>query len=55
MARMHEACKYYKLAQKWLSEIDLHGKFYTKPEELTSLAKVLGRPKPPADHFLTGL
>ena len=35
MARMHEACKYYKLA-KWLSEIDLHDKFYTKPEELTS-------------------
>ena len=36
MARMHEACKYYKLAQKWLSELDLHDKFYTKPEELTS-------------------
>ncbi len=33
MARMHEACKYYKLAQKWLSEIDLHDKFYTKPVE----------------------
>ncbi len=36
MARMHEACKYYKLAQKWLSEIDLHERFYTKPEELKS-------------------
>jgi len=36
MARMHEVCKYYQLAQKWLSEIDLHGKFYTKPEELKS-------------------
>ena len=36
MARMHEACKYYQLAQKWLSEIDLHDNFYTKPEELAS-------------------
>ncbi len=36
MARMHEACKYYKLAQKWLSEIDLHDKFYTKPTEHAS-------------------
>jgi hydrogenase large subunit len=36
MARMHEACKYYKLAQKWLSEIDLHEKFYSKPVEHSS-------------------
>ncbi len=36
MARMHEACKYYKLAQKWLSELQLHDRFYNKPEELTS-------------------
>ncbi len=34
MARMHEAAKYYKLARKWLDELDLHGKFYTKPTEL---------------------
>ncbi|MFO0939607.1 MAG: nickel-dependent hydrogenase large subunit [Pirellulales bacterium] len=33
MARMHEACKYYALAQKWLSEIDLHERFYNKPSE----------------------
>jgi hydrogenase large subunit len=33
MARMHEACKYYKLARKWLDEINLHEKFYTKPVE----------------------
>ena len=36
MARMHEACKYYTLAQKWLSEIDLHADFYTKPVEHAS-------------------
>jgi uptake hydrogenase large subunit len=36
MARMHEACKYYKLAQQWLSEIDLHENFYTKPVEHAS-------------------
>jgi uptake hydrogenase large subunit len=33
MARMHEACKYYKLARKWLDQVDLHDKFYTKPVE----------------------
>jgi hydrogenase large subunit len=36
MARMHEAPKYYKWALKWLSEIDLHGSFYTKPTEPAS-------------------
>lgn len=36
MARMHEAAKYYKLAQKWLSEIDLHDRFYNKPNELAA-------------------
>lgn len=36
MARMHEACKYHTLAQKWLSEIDLHAPFYTKPVEHSS-------------------
>jgi uptake hydrogenase large subunit len=30
---MHEACKYYKLARKWLDALDLHDKFYTKPVE----------------------
>ena len=33
MSRMHEATKYYKLARKWLDELDLHDKFYTKPTE----------------------
>ncbi len=33
LARMHEAAKYYKLARKWLDEIDLHEKFYVKPVE----------------------
>lgn len=33
MARMHEACKYYNLARRWLGELDLHDKFYTKPTE----------------------
>lgn len=36
MARMHEACKYYKLTQEWLSEIQLHDNFYTKPVEHAS-------------------
>ncbi|MEO1366546.1 MAG: nickel-dependent hydrogenase large subunit, partial [Acidobacteriota bacterium] len=34
MARMHEACKYYKLTRSWLDQLDLHGRFYNKPEEL---------------------
>ncbi len=34
MARMHEACKYYTLVRKWLDQVDLHDKFYTKPVEL---------------------
>jgi Ni,Fe-hydrogenase I large subunit len=36
MARMHEACKYYRLAQQWLSQIELHDNFYTKPVEHAS-------------------
>jgi uptake hydrogenase large subunit len=36
MARMHEACKYSALARKWLSEIDLHAPFYSKPVEHSS-------------------
>jgi Ni,Fe-hydrogenase I large subunit len=36
MARMHEACKYSKLAEKWLGEIDLHDRFYNKPVEHAS-------------------
>lgn len=35
MARMHEAAKYYKLVRKWLDELNLHDKFYTKPVEHT--------------------
>lgn len=34
LARMHEAVKYTTWVRKWLSEIDLHDKFYIKPEEL---------------------
>lgn len=33
MARMHEACKYYLLAQKWLHALDLKEDFYRKPVE----------------------
>ncbi|MFN8441194.1 MAG: nickel-dependent hydrogenase large subunit [Caldilineaceae bacterium] len=33
MARMHEAPKYYKLARKWLDQLNLHEKFYIKPTE----------------------
>ena len=33
LARMHETPKLFKLAKKWLSEIDLHDSFYTKPVE----------------------
>ncbi len=33
LARMHEACKYYKLSRRWLDALDLHDKFYTKPVE----------------------
>jgi hydrogenase large subunit len=33
MARMHEACKYFKLVERWLTEIRLHEDFYTKPVE----------------------
>ena len=36
MARMHEACKYNKLVEKWLGELDLHEPFYAKPAELES-------------------
>ncbi len=33
MARMHEAAKYYKLARKWIDQLNLHEKFYIKPTE----------------------
>jgi len=33
LARMHEEAKYFTYAKKWLSEIDLHDDFYTKPAE----------------------
>ncbi len=33
LARMHEEAKYFRSAKKWLSEIDLHDDFYTKPTE----------------------
>jgi hydrogenase large subunit len=33
LARVHEAPKYYKNVQKWLTELDLHGEFYVKPGE----------------------
>ncbi len=36
MARVHEGPKYYKWVMKWLSEIDLHESFYTKPAEPAS-------------------
>jgi len=36
LARMHEEAKYFTFAKKWLSEIDLHDDFYTKPTEPTS-------------------
>lgn len=36
MARMHEGPKYYKWATQWLSEIDLHESFYSKPVERES-------------------
>ncbi len=36
LARMHEAPKYYKMARKWLDEINLHDRFYTKPVEHAS-------------------
>lgn len=34
LARMHEACKYWRLARGWLDELDLRGRYYDKPEEL---------------------
>jgi Ni,Fe-hydrogenase I large subunit len=33
LGRMHEACKYYQLARRWLDALKLHDKFYTKPIE----------------------
>ncbi|MFZ2501716.1 MAG: nickel-dependent hydrogenase large subunit [Nocardioides sp.] len=36
MARMHEGPKYFKWVMDWLSQIDLHGSFYTKPVEAES-------------------
>jgi hydrogenase large subunit len=36
MARMHEAPKYLSWVMEWLSQIDLQGSFYSKPEELES-------------------
>jgi hydrogenase large subunit len=32
-ARIHEEPKYYKWCMDWLKRIDLHGSFYTKPDE----------------------
>lgn len=34
LARMHEAAKYWQLTRGWLDKIDLHDRFYSKPEEL---------------------
>ncbi len=34
LARLHETMKQYKLVRRWLDELDLHGRFYTKPVEL---------------------
>jgi uptake hydrogenase large subunit len=36
MARMHEGPKYFQWVMDWLSQIDLHGSFYTKPVELAA-------------------
>jgi hydrogenase large subunit len=36
MSRMHEAPKYAKYVRDWLSRIDLHDNFYTKPVEHAS-------------------
>jgi hydrogenase large subunit len=36
LARVHEGPKYFKWVMEWLSQIDLKGSFYTKPEELES-------------------
>ena len=36
MARMHEACKYVKLARRWLADLRLEEAFYTKPVEHAS-------------------
>jgi len=33
LARMHEAPKYFTLVNDWLSQVDLDGEFYIKPEE----------------------
>ncbi len=33
LARVHEAARLYENINKWLSEIDLNGDFYIKPEE----------------------
>ncbi|UQE76469.1 nickel-dependent hydrogenase large subunit [Gordonia sp. PP30] len=33
LARMHEGPKYFKLVMDWLGKLDLHGSFYTKPED----------------------
>ncbi len=34
LARVHELAKLYKQTRKWIDELDLHDKFYTKPAEL---------------------
>lgn len=36
MARMHEAPKYFSWVMDWISRIDLHESFYSKPEERDS-------------------
>ncbi len=33
LARVHESARIFELLNKWLSEIDLDGEFYIKPEE----------------------
>jgi Ni,Fe-hydrogenase I large subunit len=36
MARMHEACKYVRLVERWLAELRLDEPFYSKPVEHAS-------------------
>ncbi len=33
LARTHELAKYYKNVRKWIDQLDLHDKFYSKPTE----------------------
>ena len=52
-ARMHEAPKLFAKVKQWISEIDLHESFYTKPVEHAEEADAAAASDAPADDAPT--